>query len=108
MCEVIDGLVSGVIWSAILAPCLVAIVAVVAATVPARARMRSKAEGTTSALGISPISETVRRRRDSAVARGAAVRRVPAGSRRANRTGEAPSAVASPSRGSLLLADSRA
>jgi hypothetical protein len=52
MTEVIDGLVSGVIWSAILVPSLVAIVAVAAAMVPARARVRSKSAGTTLALDV--------------------------------------------------------
>ena len=108
MTEVIPGLVSGVIWSAILVPCLGAIVAVVAALVPARARVRSTAAGTTRARDVAPIPETVRLSRDRAVARGAGVLRVRAGSRCANRTGKAPRAGASPPGGGLLLADSRA
>jgi hypothetical protein len=108
MTEVIHGLVSGVLWSAILGPCLVALVAVVAALVPARARGRSQAAGTTRARDVSPIPETVRLRQDRAVASGAGVLRVRAESRCANRTGEAPRAGASPPGGGLLLADSRA
>ena len=96
MSELIHGLASGVIWSAILVPCLVAIVAVVAAMVPARAGVRSKAAGTTRALDVSPTPETVRLCRDRAVAIGAGVLRVRSGSRCANRSGEASRAGDSP------------
>jgi hypothetical protein len=58
--EVIDGLASGAIWSAILVPCLVATVAVVAAMVPASARARSTAAGTIPALDVSPTPAMVR------------------------------------------------
>ena len=47
MTEVIHGLVSGLIWSAILGTYLIAFAAVLTATVPARARVRSNAAGTT-------------------------------------------------------------
>jgi hypothetical protein len=102
MTEVVAGLVSGVIWSAILALCLGAVVAVVAAMVSVRARVRSKAAGTTPALDVSPIAETERLRRDRAVASGAGVLHVRAGSGCANRRGEAPRAVASPPGGDLI------
>ena len=108
MIEVIHGLVSGLIWSAILGSGLIAIAAVITATVPARARGRSETAGTTHALGESPIPETVRLGRDRAVANGAGVPRVRAGSRCVYRTGEGPRARASPPGGDLLLADSRA
>jgi hypothetical protein len=52
MTEVIHGLVSGLIWSAILGTCLIAFAAVLTAMVPARARVRSDAAGTTRALGV--------------------------------------------------------
>ena len=47
MTEVIHGLISGLIWSAILGPCLIAIAAVITAAVPARAKVRHTAAGTT-------------------------------------------------------------
>ena len=50
MTEVIHGLVLGMILSAILGTCLIAIAAVVTATVPAM-RVRRIAAGTTLALG---------------------------------------------------------
>jgi hypothetical protein len=56
---IIHGLVSGLIWSAILGSCLIAIAAVITATVPARPRARSETAGTTHALDESPIPETV-------------------------------------------------
>src|SRR5271166_4640891 len=40
MTEVIHGLISGLIWSAILGSCLIAIAAVITAAVPARAKVR--------------------------------------------------------------------
>ncbi len=39
MTEVIHGLISGLIWSAILGSCLIAIAAVITAAVPARAKV---------------------------------------------------------------------
>ena len=56
---IIHGLVSGLIWSAILGSCLIAIAAVITVTVPARPRARSETAGTTHALGESRIPETV-------------------------------------------------
>jgi len=105
---IIHGLVSGLIWSAILGSCLIAIAAVITVTVPARPRARSETAGTTHALGEPRIPETVRLGRDRAVANGAGVSRVRAGSRRVYRTGEAPRARTSLPGGDLLLADSRA
>ena len=63
MIEVIHGLVSGLMWSAILGTCLIAIAAVVTATVPARARVRSTAAETTRDRDASPIPATVRKGR---------------------------------------------
>ena len=40
MTEVTHGLISGLIWSAILGSCLIAIAAVITAAVPARAKVR--------------------------------------------------------------------
>jgi hypothetical protein len=60
MTDVIHGLVSGLIWSAILGTCLIAIAAVVTATVPARRMMRSTAVGMTRASDSSPIPEKAR------------------------------------------------
>jgi hypothetical protein len=47
MTEVIHGLISGLIWSAILGSCLIAIAAVITTAVPARAKVRHTAAGTT-------------------------------------------------------------
>ena len=60
MTEVIHGMVSGLIWSAILGTCLIAIAAAITATVPTTARVRRMAAGTTHALGESPICVKVR------------------------------------------------
>jgi hypothetical protein len=59
MTEVIHGSVSGQIWSAIFVPYLIAIAAVIAATMPARARVRSTSAATTRGLGLSPILPVV-------------------------------------------------
>jgi hypothetical protein len=59
MTEVIPGSVSGLIWSAILAPYLIAIAALIAATMPARARVRSTSAAATRDLDRSPILPVV-------------------------------------------------
>jgi hypothetical protein len=45
MTEVIHGLVSGLIWSAILGTCLIAFAPAITAMVPARARVRRMHQG---------------------------------------------------------------
>jgi hypothetical protein len=50
MTEVIHGLVSGLIWAAILGSCVIAIAAVIVVTAPADERARDTAAGTTRAF----------------------------------------------------------
>jgi hypothetical protein len=65
MTSVIQGLVSGLIWSAILGTCMIVLATVLTATVPVKAMMRSKAAEVTRALDVSPNSETTRLGRSS-------------------------------------------
>jgi hypothetical protein len=60
MTEVIHGLVSGLIWSAIYGTCLIAATAAVTAALPARARVRRRAPATTQAPGESSICTKAR------------------------------------------------
>ena len=55
MTEIIHGLVSGLIWSAILGSCLIAVAAVITAMGTANERVRSEAARTTRSFKISPI-----------------------------------------------------
>ena len=68
MTEVIHGLISGLIWSAILGSCLIAIATVITAAVPARAKVRHTAAGTTHTLAALPLAERARLGRAGAVA----------------------------------------
>jgi hypothetical protein len=60
MTEVIHGLVSGLMWSAILGTCLIAVAAVVTATLPASGRVRNTAAETNRARDASPNPVTLR------------------------------------------------
>ena len=55
MTEIIHGLVSGLIWSAILGSCLIAFATVITAMGTANERVRSEAAGTTRSFKIPPI-----------------------------------------------------
>ena len=81
MTEVIHGLISGLIWSAILGSCLIAIAAVITVAVPARAKVRHTAAGTTHPRTALPIAERARLGRAGAVASDSGVPRVCADSR---------------------------
>ena len=60
MTEVIHGLVSALIWAAILGSCLITIAAVVTAMPSWNERAGKSAAGTTRAFDNSPITETAR------------------------------------------------
>jgi hypothetical protein len=60
MTELIHGLVSGLIWSAILGSCLIAIAAVITATASVGGRVSDTAAGTARAVDESPIPQTPR------------------------------------------------
>jgi hypothetical protein len=60
MAEVIHGLVSGLIWSAILGTCLIAIAAVLTATVPVSERVRSTEQESTRDREASPVPTAAR------------------------------------------------
>jgi hypothetical protein len=60
MTDVIHGLVSGLIWAAILGSCLIAIAAVVTAMRSWNERVGKTAAGTTRVFDNSPITETTR------------------------------------------------
>jgi hypothetical protein len=60
MTELIHGLVSGLIWSAILGSCLIAIAAVITATASVSGRVSDTAAGTARAVDESPIPLTPR------------------------------------------------
>jgi hypothetical protein len=62
MAEMFHGLVSGLIWAAILGSCLIAIATVITATALARETVPASdtAAGTTHAPGVSPIPRTAR------------------------------------------------
>jgi hypothetical protein len=60
MTELIHGLVSGVIWSAILGSCLMAIAMVITATASVSGRVSDTAAGTARAVDESPILQTPR------------------------------------------------
>jgi hypothetical protein len=53
MTAIIHGLISGIIWSAILGSCMIAIAAVVTAVGTSNERVRSEAAGTTRSFEIS-------------------------------------------------------
>jgi len=65
MTEMIHGLVSGLIWAAVLGSFLLSIAAVITAIAPSGERMRDMAAGTTRALELSSIRVTERRTRSS-------------------------------------------
>ena len=58
---IIHGLVSGLIWSAILGACLIAIAAVITATAPVSGRAPDTATGTTRVRVKSPSQHRARR-----------------------------------------------
>jgi hypothetical protein len=60
MTDVSHGMVSGLIWAASLGSCLIAIAAVITATLPASGRASGTAARTTRADNESPIPKTAR------------------------------------------------